>query len=341
MLVLVTGGSGFVGAHCLRQLLGQGHQVRTTVRSPQRAEAVRAMVGPEAEVSFAVVDLTSDDGWAKAAAGCDALLHVASPFPGTAPKNPEELIVPAREGTLRALRAARDANIRRTVLTSSFAAIGYGHRNYNRVFTEADWSDPDGPALIAYSRSKLVAERAAWDFVDQSGGGMELAVINPVGILGPALSPDLSVYVEVIKQLLNGELPVLPRLNWGVVDVRDVADLHLRALVDPAAAGERFLASAGTISLPQIASLLRGRLGPAASRVPTRTAPDWAVRLGARVSPRFATVVPDLGVVREASSAKAREVLGWEPRPIEGTILDTASSLADLGLLRGAADSAA
>jgi len=334
MLVLVTGGSGYLGAHCVRQLLSQGHQVRATVRTSRREQAVRAMLEPGADVSFAVVDLTDDAGWAKAAAGCDAVLHVASPFPGSAPKHPDDLIVPAREGTLRALRAARDAGVRRTVLTSSFAAIGYGHRDYARVFTEADWSDPDGPALITYSRSKLVAERAAWDFVDRSGGGMELAVINPVGILGPVLGPDLSVYVEVVQQLLNGKLPALPRLNWGVVDVRDVADLHVRAMVEPAAAGERFLATAGTTSLPWIASLLRERLGPAAHRVPTRTVPDWAVRLSARVSPRFATVVPDLGVTREASSEKARKLLGWQPRPIEETILDTANSLAGLSLLR-------
>ena len=162
---------------------------------------------------------------------------------------------------------------------------------------------------------------------------MELAVINPVGILGPALGPDLSVYVRSCSTLLNGKLPASPRLNWGVVDVRDVADLHVRAMVNPAAAGERFLATAGTVTLPQIASLLRERLGPAANRVPTRTMPDWAIRLSARISPRFASVVPDLGVVREASSAKAREILGWEPRPIQETVLDTATSLADLGLL--------
>ena len=334
MFVLVTGGSGFVGAHCVRQLLSQGHRVRATVRSPRREATVRTLLEPGADVSFAIADLNSDAGWAEAAAGCDALLHVASPFPGSAPKHPDDLIAPAREGTLRALRAARAAGVRRTVLTSSFAAIGYGHRDYHRVFTEADWSDPDGPELITYSRSKLVAERAAWDFVEKSGGDMELAVLNPVGILGPALGPDLSVYVQVVEQLLNGRLPALPRLNWGVVDVRDVADLHVRAVVEPAAAGQRFVATAGTTTLPRIAELLRARLGPAARRVPARTVPDWAVRLSARVSPRFATVVPDLGVVREASSAKALRVLGWRPRPIEETILDTAAGLARLGLLR-------
>ncbi|MDT3445847.1 aldehyde reductase [Pseudofrankia sp. BMG5.37] len=341
MLVLVTGGSGFVGAHCIRRLLREGHRVRATVRSPRREAAVRAMLAPGSEVSFALADLTSDDGWAQAAAGCDAVLHVASPFPAKAPRHPDDLIVPARDGTLRVLRAARDAGVRRTVLTSSFAAIGYGHRDNTRVFTETDWSDPDGPAMAVYSRSKLVAERAAWDFVDRSGGGMELAVINPVGIFGPPLGPDCSVYVEVVERLMNGKLPAIPQLTVGVVDVRDVADLHVRAMAVPAATGERFLATAGVMSLPEIASLLRTRLGPAAHRVPTRTAPDWAIRLGARVNPRFATIVPDLGAVREASSAKARDVLGWRPRPIEETIMDTAAGLADLDLLRDTTRTAA
>lgn len=230
-----------------------------------------------APVAARAMPSTSVHPCAAAATGCDAGLHVASPFPAKAPKHPDELIVPARDGTLRALRSARDASVRRTVLTSSFAAIGYGHRDNTRVFTEADWSDP-------------------------------------VGIFGA----DCSVYVEVVERLLNGKLPAIPRVTFGVVDVRDVADLHVRAMVEPGAAGERFLAAAGVMSLPEIANLLRVRLGPAARRVPTRTASDWAIRLGALVSPRFATVVPDLGVARQASSAKAREVLGWRPRADRG-----------------------
>lgn len=333
MRVLVTGGSGFVGAHCVRLLLNRGFQVRTTVRSPRQEAAVRTMQEAGTDLSVAVADLTSDAGWESAVSGCAAVLHVASPFPAKAPRRLDGLLVPARDGTLRVLRAARDAGVRRTVLTSSFAAIGYGHRDHARTFTETDWSDPDGPALIAYSRSKLVAERAAWDFVDRSGGGMELAVVNPVGILGPPLGPDLSVYVAVVAQLLTGDLPAMPRLRWGVVDVRDVADLHVRAMLDPAAAGQRFLATAGTTTLPQIAGLLRQRLGPAARRVPTREVPDWVIRLAARVSSRFAPVVPDLGVVREASSAKAHELLGWRPRPIADTVVDTAAGLARLDLL--------
>ncbi|MGI5214001.1 SDR family oxidoreductase [Plantactinospora sp. CA-290183] len=344
-LVLVTGGSGFVGAHCILRLLQQGYRVRTTVRSLRREPDVRAMieaggVAPGKALSFAVADLTRDDGWSDAVADCSYVLHVASPFPANAPRREDEIITPAREGTLRTLRAARDAGVRRTVLTSSFAAVGYGHRDNGRVFTESDWSDPDGAPMTAYAKSKLLAERAAWDFVDREGGGMELAVINPVGIFGPALGPDYSLYIELIEQLMNGAMPALPRLSYGVVDVRDVADLHLRAMADPTAAGERFLASAGLMSLSDIAGLLRARLGTAARRVPTRRLPDWTVRLTATFSPRIAQVIPDLGTVRDASSDKARRTLGWKPRPVEETILDTAHSLAGLGLLRETATAA-
>ncbi|WP_033337481.1 SDR family oxidoreductase [Catenuloplanes japonicus] len=327
-LVLVTGGSGFLGGHCIARLLRQGYRVRTTVRSPARASRI-----PE-PVEIAVADLGRDEGWAEAAHGCDTVLHVASPLPPKEPRNPGEVIGPARDGTLRVLRAARDAGVRRTVLTSSFAAIGYGHRDLGRTFTEADWSDLDGEPMGAYIRSKPLAERAAWDFVAREGGGLELSVINPTGIFGPPLTGDYSLYVDLVARLLNGALPVLPRLTYGVADVRDVADLHVRAMTGPAAAGERFIATAGAMSLLQIARLLRDRCGDAARRVPLRTVPDWTVRLAARVSPRLALIVPDLGVVRHTDAGKAREVLGWRPRPIDVTIVDTARSLSEQGLLR-------
>ncbi|MDP9795438.1 dihydroflavonol-4-reductase [Catenuloplanes nepalensis] len=335
MTVLVTGGSGFLGAHCVAHLLRLGHDVRATVRSPARADAVRAAVGGPAGpssvdgLSFTVADLTADDGWDAAVAGCDAVLHVASPFPAGEPRRADDVIGPARDGTLRVLRAARDAGVRRTVVTSSFAAVGYGRRAPGHVFREDDWSDaPAG----AYIRSKLIAERAAWDFAGRHGTA--LTVINPTGILGPPLSRDYSLYVTLIEQMLNGRLPALPRLSYGLVDVRDVADLHARALTDPAAVGERFIAVAGQMSLDRIAALLRARLGPAARRVSTRTLPDGLVRLAARVSPRMALIVPDLGVERPTTSDKARAVLDWAPRSIDESILDTATRLSRLGLLR-------
>lgn len=337
--ILVTGGSGFLAGHCILALLQAGYAVRTTMRDPAREAALRAMlIGAGVETAgrldIAVADLTADDGWARAAVGCDAALHVASPLPAGAPRHEDELIRPAREGTLRVLRAAKAAGLRRVVLTSSFAAVGYG-RILTRPYTESDWTDPSLPGLAAYPKSKTLAERAAWDFVDGEGRELELAVINPVGIFGPLLGPDLSASILLIKSMLEGRLPALPRLMFGVVDVRDVADLHLRALTDPAAAGERFIATAGDfLSMQAIAQALRDRLGPAADKVSTRVLPDWLVRFVARFSAAARqAATPELGRTKTASSAKARAMLGWEPRPAEDALAATGESLIRLGLV--------
>ena len=273
-------------------------------------------------------------------AGCRYVLHVASPFPSVQPRNPFELIVPARQGALCVLRAARDAGVARVVLTSSFAAIGYGHKPTERPFTEEDWSELDDKAS-PYTRSKTLAERAAWDFVAGEGGGLELAVVNPVGVLGPVLGPDLSSSIRLVKEALDGAMPGAPRLYFNLVDVRDVADLHLRAMTDPAAKGERFLAVAdGPVSIKDVCCVLRERLGPAAARVPTREVPDALVRALALVNPEARGIVRDLGKVRRASNEKARRVLGWEQRSNEEGILATAQSLMRLGLVGGSKRSA-
>lgn len=339
--ILVTGGSGFLAGHCILALLQAGYAVRTTMRDPARKAALRAMlIGAGVETAgrldIAVADLTADDGWARAAVGCDAALHVASPLPAGAPRHEDELIRPAREGTLRVLRAAKAAGLRRVVLTSSFAAVGYG-RILTRPYTESDWTDPSLPGLAAYAKSKTLAERAAWDFVDGEGRVLELAVINPVGIFGPPLGPDLSASIRLIKSMLEGRLPALPRLMFGVVDVRDVADLHLRALTDPAAAGERFIATAGDfLTMQEIAQALRDRLGPAADKVSTRVLPDWLVRFVARFSAAARqAATPELGRTKTASSAKARAMLGWEPRPAVEALAATGESLIRLGLVGG------
>jgi len=339
-LVLVTGGSGFIGAHCILQLLGAGYRVRTTVRSLKRESDVRAMlkVGgaePGEMLSFAAADLVSDAGWPEAVACCDFVLHVASPFPPGAPKHEDELIIPAREGALRVLRAAREAGVRRVVLTSSFAAIGYGHRPTTRPFTEADWTDLSGIAVSAYAKSKTLAERAAWDFIAREGGTLELSVVNPVGVFGPVLGPDISTSIQIIQRLMEGALPGVPRLSFGGVDVRDVADLHLRAMTDPAARGERFLAVAGDFMTAQaIARILRARMGSAAERVPTRELPDWLLRLVALLDPSVAEIIPQLGATKSASNQKAKSLLGWAPRSNEDAIVATAESLVRLGLLK-------
>ena len=339
-LVLVTGGSGFIATHCIAQLLATGHRVRATVRSLAREPEVRATLksaGADAgdRLAFCAADLTADAGWDAAVAGCDFVLHVASPFPVNVPRHEDELIVPAREGALRELRASRAAGVRRVVLTSSFAAVGYGHPQMDRPFDESDWTNVDGPGLTAYAKSKTLAERAAWSFMGREGGDMELAVVNPVGVFGPALAADFSTSIEIIRRMLDGELPGLPRITFGVVDVRDVADLHLKAMTHPEAAGERFLAVAGDfLSMREIALVLRQRLGDAARRVPTRELPDWLLRAVALLDKSVAQIVPELGKRKNATSAKARRVLGWTPRPADEAIVATAESLARLGLLK-------
>jgi nucleoside-diphosphate-sugar epimerase len=337
-LVLVTGGSGFLGAHCILHLLNAGYRVRTTVRSLKREADVRAMLkvgGAEPALSFVAADLMDDAGWPEAVAGCDFVLHVASPFPPSQPKNEDELIIPAREGALRVLRAARDADVKRVVLTSSFAAISYGFASTNHLFTEEDWTDLSSRHLSAYVKSKTLAERAAWDFIAREGGALELAVINPVGILGPVLGADYSISIQIVQRLMDGAVPGCPRLSFSIVEVRDVADLHVRAMTNPAANGQRFLAVAGdSMTMQQIALVLKKRMGDAASRVPTRVLPDWLVRLVSLTDPTVAQFIPELGKVKNATNAKARRLLGWTPRSNEDALAATAESLLQLGLLQ-------
>lgn len=337
--VLVTGGSGFVGCHCILQLLAAGYQVRTTVRSLKRESDVRAMlkvaeVEPGDRLSFVAADLENDAGWREAVAGCEYVLHVASPLPASVPKSEDEVIIPAREGTLRVLRAARDADVKRVVLTSSFAAIGYGHEQQDTPFNETNWSNLTDDA-VAYMKSKTLAERAAWDFLAKEGGRLELSVINPVAVFGPVLGPDYSSSILLVQRLLAGAMPGCPRLHFGLVDVRDVADIHLRAMTNPAAKGERFLATAGDfMSMAEVAKVLKRHLGPAAKRVPTRELPNWVVHLAAFRDPAVRLILPELGKVKNATNEKAKRLLAWKPRSNQEAILATAESLLRLGLLK-------
>ena len=338
--VLVTGGSGFIGSHSILQLLAAGHQVRTSVRNLKREPDVRALLknagaDPGGRLSFVAADLENDTGWKEAVAGCEYVLHVASPFPPNVPKHEDELIVPAREGTLRILRAAREAGARRVVLTSSFAAIGYGHQSQSAPFDEKSWTDPNGDDVAPYTKSKTLAERAAWDFIAKEGGPLELSVINPVGVFGPVLGPDYAPSILLIQRLMDGALPGCPQLYFGIVDVRDVADLHIRAMTHPAAKGERFLAVSGDfMSMVEIAKVLKSRMGAAAKRVPTRQLPNWLVRLASLRDPAVKLILPELGKVKNATNEKARRLLGWAPRSKEDAIVATATSLLQLGLLK-------
>lgn len=339
--VLVTGGSGFIGSHAIVQLLAAGHQVRTSVRERRRESTVRktlasAGVNANERLEFVAADLMSDAGWADAVHGCDFVLHVASPFPAGIPKHEDDLIVPAREGTLRVLRAARDAGVRRVVLTSSFAAIGYGHDEQQAAFDESTWTNLEGGDVTAYARSKTLAERAAWDFIGREDGGMQLAVVNPVGVFGPVLGADYATSILLVQKLMDGALPGSPNLRFGVVDVRDVVDLHLRAMTDPAANGQRFLAVAGNfLRVQEMALLLRQRIGDDARQVSTRQLPNWMVRLAALADPAVRQIVPELGKYKDATNAKARRLLGWSPRSSEDALVATAESLLRLGLLKG------
>lgn len=338
-LVLVTGGSGFLGSHCIVKLLEKGYRVRTTVRRPEREAELRTLLanaGVDArQLEFAVADLSADAAWREAAAGCAFVLHVASPFPEKQPANEDELIIPARDGSLRVLRAARDAGVKRVVLTSSFAAVGYRRAPKREPFTEADWTDEKAD-ITPYVKSKTVAERAAWEFVRGDGAGLELAVINPVGIFGPLLGPDYPASIASVKSMLEGSVPFLPRLMFGVVDVRDVADLHIAAMTAPTAAGERFIAVAGDfMTVKEIAQALKHALGSAASRVSTRVLPDWVVRVAGLFSATARQAgKAELGRTKNASSEKARRLLGWQPRSREEAIVASGRSLIDRGLLK-------
>ena len=335
--VLVSGGTGFVATHLILQLLTAGYKVRTTARNISSSSSLlqalqKAKLAPEvlSHLSFFETDLTKDEGWTRAIQGCTYIHHVASPFPAGVPKTDDELILPAREGTLRVLRAAREAGVKRVIMTSSFAAIGYGPPPQSEPFTETSWSDLSSkPALPAYHKSKTLAERAAWDFISshdseteaQGKQNLELTVLNPVGIFGPILSAKVNSSVQIIQNLLDGSMPACPQIYFGIVDVRDLAALHICAMLDPAAKNERFIAvsDAGAVSLISIARMIReGRPdGNLATKVPTKE--------------DMGTLVPLLGDVKNASNEKAKSVLGWKPRTIEETILDTVDSLVKFG----------
>jgi dihydroflavonol-4-reductase len=338
-LVLVTGGTGFIAQHCIIALLERGYRVRTTVRSLGREAEVRehlrnAGVDAGDRLAFVRADLSEDAGWAEAAEGCTYVMHGASPTPSGDQVREEDWIRPAVDGNLRVLKAARDAGVKRVVLTSAIGAICAGHKpGYPRPFKETDWSDLEGP-IAPYQKSKTLAERAAWEFIKREGKGLELSSVNPTAVMGPALGADYSHSVRLVKNLLEGNQKGCPKISSGFVDVRDVADLHLRAMLDPKASGERFIATAGeSMSMAEVARVLRERMGSSAAKVPTRVLPNWVVRLAARKNPALRPVVALLGVDLSATSAKAQRVLGWKPRSREDAIVASAESLIRLGLV--------
>lgn len=336
--ILVTGATGFVASHLILQLLSRNYNVRTTIRDSSKESAVRRDLNAAGannldNLAFFVADLTKDEGWDAAVDGCDYVHHVASPFPNQAPKDENELLIPAKEGTLRVLQAAARANVKRVVFTSSFAAIGYGKQHKDK-FDEGDWSDSEG--LPVYHKSKLFAERAAWDFVNQQrDSSLELVVVNPVGIFGPVLGQKVSSSIGLIKTMLEGGMAACPRIYFNLVDVRDLANMHILAMTHPKAGGERFIASGdgAPMSLLDVANIVRGQRPEIAAKVPKRQLQDWMVKTIGLMSPQVRSLVPQLGQRRELSNLKAKRILGWKPRAVEDCLGDTVDSLAQQELI--------
>ena len=334
-LVLVTGGSGYVAGWCLAELLRRGYDVRTTVRDPGReqavADAVSSVVGRAGRLSFAVADLTADDGWDAALKGVDYVLHVASPLGGG---TADAMIAAARDGTLRVLRAAMAARAKRVVMTSAANAASPSSYATEGVTDETLWTDPDDPALIPYRRSKTLAERAAWDYMDGQAGPTELVTVLPGAVFGPILATSTIGSVGIVGRMVSGTMRAIPRIGLEIVDVRDLADVHIRAMTSPDAAGQRFLATGEFMWMAEMARVLRDGLGAGGRRVPTRQAPDAAVRFAARFTDRsLREITPALGRRNRHTTEKARRVLGWEPRPPRETVLDCARSLIAHGVV--------
>lgn len=332
-LVLVTGGTGFVAAQAILQLLQKGYRVRTTLRSLKRKDDIIEMlkiggISNVENLSFIETDLTKNDHWDEAVKDCKYVLHIASPIHLKLPKHEDEMIRPAVDGTIRVLKAAKTAGVKRVVLTSNFGAVGYSHKDKNTFITEKDWTDPNEKGLSAYNKSKVLAERAAWDFIKSEGGGLELAVINPTGIFGPSLSPVLSSGFELLKNMIDGTMKAIPNLVMGIVDVRDLIDLHIRAMENPDANGQRFLAlSDGTLSLPQIAKLIKEKMPDTAKHISTKVLANWQVKIAALFNDKAKAIAQMLGVNRNASNEKAKTILGWQPRSNTEAVLAAVDSM--------------
>lgn len=328
--VLVTGGTGFIAGWCSVELLRRGYAVRATLRNRAKEAAVRASISSAVDagdrLTFVAADLTRDEGWNAAAEGCDFVLHVASPLGSGSSRNADAFIVPARDGTLRVLRAATGARVRRVVMTSA-AAAARPPVDSGRVADEAIWADPADPQFDAYRVSKILAERAAWDFMAANGGATSFATILPGAVFGPVLTKEALGSANIIQRLLEGRFSGMPRLGFSVVDVRDLADLHIRAMTAPEAAGQRFIAAGEFVWMEDIARTLRSQLGARASKVPTRTLPDFAVRFLSLFVPSLRSLTPALGRVNKLPAEKARRLLGFSPRDVRATIVDCAESL--------------
>lgn len=334
--VLVTGATGFIASHCILKLAEAGYHIRGTVRDLSRIPSIEKSLtaasdqyagGAPINIDWFLTNLNEDKGWDEAISGCDYVLHVASPFSLENPKHEDDLIVPAREGTLRVLRTAAKHHVKRVVVTSSVAAIMYGHENKDRSLTEKDWSNPNAASCSAYSRSKTYAERAAWAFMEEDTSGMELSCVNPSLVLGPIIDEDYGTSVSVVKTLLNGSIPALPKISINLVDVRDVATLHLLAMTHPNAAGERFICSEKNLWIEDITTVLREHLPAHAKRLPKRIMPNWLVKCLSPFDSRMHSIKHQLGKQNNLDSSKAKKMLGWQSRSDKEAITASVNSL--------------
>lgn len=339
-LVLVTGGSGFIASHIILQLLEQGYAVRTTVRSMAKSQRIVTSMQANGitnieDLSFVEADLQHPEQWPAAMVGVSYVMHVASPTPKLNFKDESEMINPAVNGVLMVLKAARDANVKRVVLTSAYGAICAGHPNQQTPYTEADWSDLSAKNIHPYQKSKTLAEQAAWNFIKTEGQGLSLAAVNPVGVMGPVLSSVYSHSNVQVEQLLNGQVKAVPQVKSGYVDVRDVASLHLLAMTAPQADGERFLATTGeTLSMLEVADVLLGAFPQYASRLPQKTIPNSVIKLAATFKPDLRMLATLVGKYADTSNEKAKKLLGWQPRSAADSIIATGQSMIDLGIIK-------
>jgi nucleoside-diphosphate-sugar epimerase len=341
--VLVTGATGFIAQHCLLQLLEAGYEVRGTARSAGRTADVIAILSPHLSdaargrldtLDVVAADLTSDEGWQSAVTGCRYVMHVASPLPRGVVKDENELIAPARDGTLRVLRAAKDGGVERVVLTSSLSAIVYGN-DRSRTFTEADWSNLDGARIGAYDKSKTIAERAAWEYMEsvKDASSMQLVVVNPGLVLGPLLSSDWGTSGEMVKRILDHKVPAIPNINFATVDVRDVASAHVSAMTTPEAAGERFICAEANHSMMEIAQILKARYTSQGFKVPTGRLPSFVIRVMAVFDKTVRLALNDLDSSQNVDATKIRTVLQWQPRDLAEMTTSMADSMIEFGVV--------
>ena len=335
--ILITGANGFIGLHTVLHFLKAGYNVSATVRTKEQGENVRKTIAKHTDtqkLEFVQADLLKDEGWDQAVAGCDFVLHVASPYPAEAPKDENELIRPAREGTLRVLHAAQKGGIKRVVLVSSMAAVISGHERENREFNESDWTDIS-KTDYAYAKSKTLAEQAEWEFIKsaENKAGMELASINPSNVFGPVLDNRHHTSTEWFGTLMRHEVPGLSRTQLNLVDVRDLVEMIEQAMITPDAAGKRFIANGASIQVQEFALILDQTFASRGYRIPTRVLPDWLIRFFAIFVPKTKPVVDALGWNHSLSTEQARSILSWQPRPYEGTILEMAHSMIEHGMV--------